>query len=384
MKKREKVALKESKRVAWLDMLYLRNQLLSWSSCLESLDKQARQLNRRFSRRPISHPSYCYEGTDGFGSGYDSSSECSLNSPEIWSVDNAQDHMAGQLFSRQLIVAEIDPYSSEDCKTPKPSEFYIRRTGTKIRGRLQKLKKDYNDKIQECTHGIEGVVLSIQWAQGETNVEIALATSQDSRHMRSIALVTMVFLPGTFFASVFSMGFFDFKGSRGSVIVSQLFWLDRLEAVLTEQRIIEALGTEGECPPERQGHIAQEIINPQGFDADTQPHLHSRKEILAILSLIDKVSTIGSFIKDSLYDYGLPFRYVKRPDSPNGYVVRTCDISKEPRDISLFYQWSTTEIESFEGRQWIIHVPLFTSIQEKTEKPTHYAFAQKAIAPYIS
>lgn len=31
-------------------------------------------------------------------------------------------------------------------------------------------------------------------------MDIALATSRDSRHMRSISLVTMVFLPGTFFA----------------------------------------------------------------------------------------------------------------------------------------------------------------------------------------
>lgn len=31
-------------------------------------------------------------------------------------------------------------------------------------------------------------------------MEIAKATSRDSKHMRSISLVTMVFLPGTFFA----------------------------------------------------------------------------------------------------------------------------------------------------------------------------------------
>ena len=37
-------------------------------------------------------------------------------------------------------------------------------------------------------------------AQGETNVEIALSTAKESQHMRSIAIVTMIFLPGTFFA----------------------------------------------------------------------------------------------------------------------------------------------------------------------------------------
>lgn len=33
---------------------------------------------------------------------------------------------------------------------------------------------------------------------------LALAASKDSRHMRTIALVTMVFLPGTFFAVSYS------------------------------------------------------------------------------------------------------------------------------------------------------------------------------------
>ncbi|RBR26986.1 uncharacterized protein FIESC28_00254 [Fusarium coffeatum] len=228
IKEREKVALKEAKRSAWLDMLYLRNQLLSWRSCLEALDKQTRYLNRRITQRPFPRFSFRYEGTDGFSVVDDNSSEYSSDfddSLEIRPVDCVPELAAEELDSTQLVVADFEPSYQESRGAFTDSESHIRRTGTKIRGRLQEIKKDYNEKIQECTSGIEGMVMSTQWAQGETNVEIALATSQDSRHMRSIALVTMVFLPGTFFASVFSMGFFDFKDSRGSVIVSQLFWL---------------------------------------------------------------------------------------------------------------------------------------------------------------
>ncbi|WXC63385.1 hypothetical protein SNK03_009207 [Fusarium graminearum] len=126
--------------------------------------------------------------------------------------------------SSQIMVAEEASHYPELDTTWWTSKSNMRRTGKKIQGRLQEIMKEYSDKIQECTSGIEGMVMSTQWAQGETNVEIALATSQDSRHMRSIALVTMVFLPGTFFASIFSMGFFNFTDS-GSVIVSQLLWL---------------------------------------------------------------------------------------------------------------------------------------------------------------
>lgn len=42
----EKVTRKEAKRSAWLDMLYLRNQLMSWNTCLEALYEHADHLNR--------------------------------------------------------------------------------------------------------------------------------------------------------------------------------------------------------------------------------------------------------------------------------------------------------------------------------------------------
>jgi hypothetical protein len=80
------------------------------------------------------------------------------------------------------------------------SKAQMRRTGTKIQDRLREIIKDYHEKIRECNTGVEGMIMAAQYAQGETSVEIALATGQDSRHMRSIALVTMLFLPGTFFA----------------------------------------------------------------------------------------------------------------------------------------------------------------------------------------
>ena len=47
---------------------------------------------------------------------------------------------------------------------------------------------------------MRGLTFLKSQADGETNVQIALEMRRDSRHMRSIALVTMVFLPGTFFA----------------------------------------------------------------------------------------------------------------------------------------------------------------------------------------
>ncbi|KAF5229167.1 hypothetical protein FOXYS1_15954, partial [Fusarium oxysporum] len=225
---KEKIALKEQKRSAWLDMLYLRNQLLGWSSCLDMLYKHTNRLNRTTIRDRYAHITFRYENTeevsdsDGSFSGFDSDLDDSI---EEWTPTKSTEGNAGELEAEQLDGTELQRYSAQGYGPTRDSRFYMRRTGLKIRGRLQEIIKDYNEKIRECTSGIEGMVMATQWAQGETNVEIALATSQDSRHMRSIALVTMVFLPGTFFASIFSIGFFDFKGSNGSVVVSQLFWL---------------------------------------------------------------------------------------------------------------------------------------------------------------
>ncbi|KAK0609729.1 hypothetical protein B0T17DRAFT_501272, partial [Bombardia bombarda] len=74
-----------------------------------------------------------------------------------------------------------------------------------------KIGREYHSEIRECTMRLDGMAMATQWADGETNVQIALEMKRDSKHMRSIALVTMIFLPGTFFASIFSMTFFNWS-----------------------------------------------------------------------------------------------------------------------------------------------------------------------------
>ncbi|OHW97445.1 hypothetical protein CSPAE12_03889 [Colletotrichum incanum] len=102
----------------------------------------------------------------------------------------------------------------------------MERTGMLVRDRLRTLIEEYEDKIHECTMSVEGMGIATQWAQGDTNVDIAIATGRDSRQMRSIALVTMVFLPGTFFATLFSMTFFNWSPDEGGKsLVSGYIWI---------------------------------------------------------------------------------------------------------------------------------------------------------------
>ncbi|OWY48291.1 hypothetical protein AALT_g7086 [Alternaria alternata] len=56
-------------------------------------------------------------------------------------------------------------------------------------------------------------------------IQIAAETKRDSTSMTSIALLTMVFLPGTFTAIVLSAGIFQLTPNTTSFEVTGLWWL---------------------------------------------------------------------------------------------------------------------------------------------------------------
>ncbi|KAI4124398.1 MAG: hypothetical protein LQ347_005758, partial [Umbilicaria vellea] len=62
-------------------------------------------------------------------------------------------------------------------------------------------------------------------AIAEDSKMVALATSRDSAVMRTIAAVTMLFLPATFTATLFSTTFFNFQAPSPSPVVSHWLWL---------------------------------------------------------------------------------------------------------------------------------------------------------------
>lgn len=59
----------------------------------------------------------------------------------------------------------------------------------------------------------------------EDSRNIAILTRKDSTDMRIIAVVTLMFLPGTFMATLFSSGFFNFLPTRSTQVVSGWIWL---------------------------------------------------------------------------------------------------------------------------------------------------------------
>lgn len=85
---------------------------------------------------------------------------------------------------------------------------------------------------------LQGIFNLIAQRDQITNIEIArdsrtLAeeSKRDSTSMKSIAAVTMAFLPGTFAASVLAMPMFQWDASHGADVVSKRFWVYPLIAI---------------------------------------------------------------------------------------------------------------------------------------------------------
>ncbi|KAH8789951.1 hypothetical protein F5882DRAFT_493652 [Hyaloscypha sp. PMI_1271] len=192
----------QEKRTAWLDTAYLRNALISWNTQLAKICQHVDRLGSEvFKLTKLTSPS----------------ANCKMNLEH--NVDRGKD-------------LQEDMERDRTRKGLEDNKEMFQQTGQKIKDRIQGIIDEYDDKIRDCTMRVDGMAMATQWARptstadshGETNVQIALATSRDSRHMRSIAIVTMVFLPGTFFATVFSMTFFNWFGSGGAV-VSPYFYI---------------------------------------------------------------------------------------------------------------------------------------------------------------
>ncbi|KAG7133332.1 hypothetical protein HYQ45_008480 [Verticillium longisporum] len=98
-------------------------------------------------------------------------------------------------------------------------------SSTRISDRLEAIVEEYDEKIRDSAMRLDGMAMATQWSYSDTNVEIALATTRDSKHMRSISLITMIFLPGTFLATIFSMTFFDWGDGTGKARVSGMIWI---------------------------------------------------------------------------------------------------------------------------------------------------------------
>ncbi|KAK7966582.1 uncharacterized protein PG986_000859 [Apiospora aurea] len=170
---------------------------------------------------------------------------------ELYHLRNGLENWKAQLqnlaeHQRELRRAHPPSHGSHDTTFEQENlRRGLAHQGTQIQGRLQQLLLEYDEKIRQSSLIIDGMnfATQVEWnyiarkdiktnlgiaesTMKTTNltVEISKAAQRDSSHMRSIAVLTMAFLPGTFVATVFSMTFFDWQGSAESIL-SPYIWI---------------------------------------------------------------------------------------------------------------------------------------------------------------
>jgi Mg2+ and Co2+ transporter CorA len=139
------------------------------------------------------------------------------NSLITWHVE------LGKIMTHSNALKSLDGKDSVNIDDTIP--WALREVGEKIRLRLETIRREYDEKIRHCTMRLDGMAMATQWSHSETAAEQAMAANRETKVMKSISLVTMVFLPGTFFATVFSMTFFNWSGEEGTRRVSRYLWV---------------------------------------------------------------------------------------------------------------------------------------------------------------
>ncbi|XXH04365.1 hypothetical protein Hte_010779 [Hypoxylon texense] len=108
-----------------------------------------------------------------------------------------------------------------------------------MKKRLQDIINKYDDKADECKMILGNTSLAMQtvWNQiarhdsdlntriSHANTTIALETKRESNQMKSIAILTMVYLPCSSVAAIFSMDLFKWDAQDGESIVSKYIWV---------------------------------------------------------------------------------------------------------------------------------------------------------------
>ncbi|EFQ25682.1 uncharacterized protein GLRG_00826 [Colletotrichum graminicola M1.001] len=105
-------------------------------------------------------------------------------------------------------------------------------TAGRLQHRIDQITDEFDLKLEGCKSSMEDMMATTQVVisriarhDTKTNTAISKATREDSSQMRSIAFVTMIFLPVTSIATIFSMNVFDWQAKDGEHLITVHFWL---------------------------------------------------------------------------------------------------------------------------------------------------------------
>ncbi|KAK9424980.1 putative CorA-like mg2+ transporter protein domain-containing protein [Seiridium unicorne] len=144
-------------------------------------------------------------------------------------------------------LSELHDNGGNQLRLPEDEQLqrFMARRSDRIGARLEQIMHEYDDRIRACSIATDGITFATQleWNQiaaHDTKTNLAIANStmeisqltvgiskaaqQDSSQMKTIAILTMTFLPGTFVATLFSMSFFDWRNNTDTMM-SPYIWI---------------------------------------------------------------------------------------------------------------------------------------------------------------
>ncbi|KAH0426462.1 protein kinase [Colletotrichum camelliae] len=105
-------------------------------------------------------------------------------------------------------------------------------TAARLHQRLNQITDELSMKFDSCQGSMEDMMATTQVVisriarhDAKVNTDISVATRRDNSQMRSIAFVTMIFLPLTSIATIFSMNVFNWQATDSEHLINVHFWL---------------------------------------------------------------------------------------------------------------------------------------------------------------
>ncbi|KAL1646100.1 hypothetical protein SLS58_003520 [Diplodia intermedia] len=140
----------------------------------------------------------------------------SVNFSELHNISKHQIYMSEAFEAAQIVANDVVQAYRSRFHASLPQD-----------ARVTEQKLLHSARMFKATHlrlnGLEKRISNI------TSLAFNIVTQEDSRSMHTIALITLVFLPSTLIATVFSSSFFDFSmaddDKTTGVHLSSLFWI---------------------------------------------------------------------------------------------------------------------------------------------------------------
>jgi hypothetical protein len=165
----------EDKRTAWLDLAYLRNALVSWSTQLDKMVAHCEELNCTPPDSTLDGPSrsVCLDRhetlkessplSDSWSSSFDSA--VTVYEDDRSPISERTPEKTTLIFNKLII--NITTKSAENLRDLKIHQEPRNVIGVKIRSRLLAMKDEYDEKIRDCTMRMDGMAMATQWVSSK-------------------------------------------------------------------------------------------------------------------------------------------------------------------------------------------------------------------------